>query len=102
MMSAETTVRHICLLSTAYGRQTPTTKIAIFSEQQLKWAKKFTRTRRISSKQAILGGKGVVKYPNKRLKPWLQICIHIIHDLIIRNRRIRSRYVYASEICVVR
>ena len=31
MMSAETTVRHICLLSIAYGRQTPTTKIVIFS-----------------------------------------------------------------------
>lgn len=30
MMSAETTVRHICLLSIAYGRQTPTTKIVIF------------------------------------------------------------------------
>lgn len=44
MMSAETTVRHICLLSIAYGRKTPTTKIAIFSILRLKSAKKFTRT----------------------------------------------------------
>lgn len=92
MMSAGTTVRHICLLSIAYGRQTPTTKIVIFSILRLKSAKKFTRIRRISSKQAILGENGVVKYPNKRLKPWLQICICIIHDLNSRNRRIRSRY----------
>lgn len=61
MMSAETTVRHICLLSAAYGRQTPTTKIVIFSILRLKSAKKLTRTRTISSKQAILGANGDVK-----------------------------------------
>lgn len=44
MMSAETTVRHICLLSIAYGQQTPTTKIVIFSILRLKSAKKLTRT----------------------------------------------------------
>lgn len=44
MMSAETTVRHISLLSIAYGRQTPTTKIVIFSILRLKSAKKLTRT----------------------------------------------------------
>lgn len=44
MMSAETTVRHICLLSIAYGRQTQTTKIVIFSILRLKSAKKLTRT----------------------------------------------------------
>lgn len=44
MMSAETTVRHICLLSIAYGRKTPTTKIVIFSILRLKSAKKLTRT----------------------------------------------------------
>lgn len=44
MMSVETTVRHICLLSIAYGRQTPMTKIAIFSILRLKSAKKLTRT----------------------------------------------------------
>lgn len=61
MMSAETTVRHICLLSAAYGRQTPTTKIVIFSILRLKSAKKFTRTRTISSKQAISGANGDTK-----------------------------------------
>lgn len=44
MMPAETTVRHICLLSIAYGRQTPMTKIVIFSILRLKSAKKLTRT----------------------------------------------------------
>lgn len=36
MLSAKTVIRHICLLSIAYGRQTPMTKVVIFSEQQLK------------------------------------------------------------------
>lgn len=61
MMPAETTVRHICLLSAAYGRQTPTTKIVIFSILRLKSAKKFTRTRTISSERAILGTNGDTK-----------------------------------------